>query len=115
MLVFGGNPEIRENENEDENIVYAQRFLDEITGKKLQPYVRPELPDNAPVEKQGQSYPNHGPSRRLSHTDFVALAMEDEKIYRQHGQYENVEPNPHSQLAFNHTSPRLHVQFRSPE
>ena len=84
MLVFGGNSEVRENKNEDEDIVYAQRFLNEISGEKLQAHLGPELPDNAPVEEQGQSNPHHRPGRRLLHTDLVAIAMKDEEVYRKH-------------------------------
>jgi hypothetical protein len=36
VLVFRRDREITEDDDEDENIIYRKRFLDDVTGQKLQ-------------------------------------------------------------------------------
>ena len=55
------------DQHKDENIVHAQRILDEITGQKIEPVLWPfDAPDQA-IERQRYDYPDDGPLERSAH------------------------------------------------
>jgi len=56
-----------EDQHKDENVVHAQRILDEITGEKIEPVMWPlDVPDQC-IERQRQEHPDDGPLERSAH------------------------------------------------
>ncbi len=94
MLVNVGYREIREDHQEHENIVDAQRFLDQVTGKKLESFFGAPVVVDADIENERQGDPYQAPSQRLAQRNLVSLAMKDPEIDGEHRQNEQVEKNP---------------------
>lgn len=56
-----------EDQHKDENVVHAQRILDEITGQKIEPVMWPLDVPNQGIEGQRHEYPDDGPLERSAH------------------------------------------------
>ena len=107
-LVFGGDVEGREDQQEDEHVVHRQRLLDQIAGEEFQRLavgdLRPgraaQIPPQAGIEQQRQADPDQRPGGRLLDADLVRLAAaEHEQVERQHDQHEGDEGGPHPGFA----------------
>src|SRR5215467_180105 len=104
MLVTGGYAEISEDQQEDKDIVYAQRLLDQVAGQECERRLGPEPVIYAQIEEQRQNDPDAAPGQRLSDRHFVRLAMENAQVEGEHRQHEQDEPPPCPRLA-------LHLDF----
>src|SRR5690606_34716557 len=98
VLVARRDLKIGEDQNEDEDVVYAQRLLDQVARKELQTDLRPHEVVQAEIEDERQRYPERAPGARLLHGYFVRLLMEDAEVERQHRQHEDIEAYPEPYL-----------------
>jgi len=56
-----------EDQHKDENVVHAQRILDEVTGEKIEPVMWPfDVPDQG-IERQRHEHPDDGPLESSAH------------------------------------------------
>ena len=68
VLQFAGNAEESEDDQKDEQIVDAERQLDQIAGRELKT-LRATVPEvNEDGECRGQSDPHRAPAQRLAET-----------------------------------------------
>jgi hypothetical protein len=100
-LVLDRHLEGAEDQQEDEDVVDGQGFLDQVAGEKLQRLLVGDLgsgravqiPPQAAVEQQGQADPHERPCRRFLDAHLVRLvAAEDEQVQRQHEQDKAMKP-----------------------
>jgi hypothetical protein len=111
VLVGRGHAKGGKYQHKHEDIVDAERLLDQVTGQELQPDLG-TLPNiHCRVERQCQADPNGAPNARLTPRDNVRLAVDDAQIERQHGQHEQIETDPQRRRPDAHgSSPPLPVQ-----
>src|SRR5690348_13957761 len=96
--------EVAEDQKEDEQVVDAERLLDDVAGEKLQGQlgVRPRgmrhqmMPEEVDQdsERAGQSDPKSRPAQRFAKSDDMTLALEYAQVERQHHYYEQIEDEP---------------------
>ena len=94
VLVSGRDFEVGENDEKNEEVVDAERFFDQISGKKLKRGFMPVPIVYTDVEQQGNPNPHSAPNERLLDADFVRLSVENDQIHKQHNEHEDVESNP---------------------
>ena len=93
MLVLRRHAEIGEDEDEDEDVIDAQRILDEVAGKKIDALIGSlPVPDDG-VEAEGEGDPDEAAPDRAAQGDGVRLSIA-EKIDRQRGQNPEVKNDP---------------------
>ena len=99
MLVIGGHGKIGEDQQKDEEVVYAERLLNQVAGQEFERGIR-TLPEVYPqVEEQRQGDPESGPHERFFDADNVSLTMKNPQIEDQEHKYNNIKADPHSYLA----------------
>ena len=107
MPIARWDSEVTEKEREDEDIVHAERNLDEVSGEKLQRRLLPRLYSgvrtdpaeiNAEIEKEREARPDAGPRQRLRQSYRVRLAMKDAQVQRKHRENERGKRNPPERL-----------------
>jgi hypothetical protein len=94
VLVLRRHLEVAEDQQEDEQVVHAQRLFDHIAGHELQRSPRPVPEIDQHGEARGQRDPEGGPADRLPHPDDVRVTVEDEQVQHHHQQDEGVEGDP---------------------
>src|SRR5262245_4614134 len=99
MLVTGGHAKISEDQQENEDVVYAKRLLDQVAGQECESRLRPTPVIYAEIEEQRQYDPDAAPGQRLPDRDFVRPAMENTKVDGEHRQHEQDESHPCPRLA----------------
>src|SRR4051794_37285001 len=93
VLVLRRHPEIGEDEDEDKDVVDAQRILDEVPGEEIDPLIGSlPMPDDG-VEAERESDPDESAADRATQGDGVRFAIA-EKIDRQRGQNPEVKNDP---------------------
>ena len=112
----GRHAEVAEDQQEDEEIVDAQRLLDDVAGDELQRELRvgPRVAANHGVSEEvnedgedaGQTDPQRRSSRWLRAAAPRACAMEDAQIERQHRQHKNVEDYPEDPVCVHAGKPK---------
>src|SRR4051812_40341976 len=97
MLVLLGNLEIREDENEDEDVVHRERVLDEITGEKFESGLFPHHVVNAGGKGEREHHPHDAPGRGGLYGSRVRFLVKDYEIEKEYGENDGVEadPSPH--------------------
>ena len=94
VLCAGWNPEMREDEHEHKNVVHAQGVLDQVTGKKVEPVMRPfHTPDDS-VKRQRNDHPKGAAPRRCVHAQFAPASMERQQIDPNGNEHANVKGDP---------------------
>ena len=94
VLCSGWNPEMREDEHEHKNVVHAQRVLDQVAGKKIEPVMWPfHTPDDS-VKRQRNDYPENAAPRRGGHAQFTAASTERQQIDPNGNEHANVKGDP---------------------
>lgn len=86
--------EITENQDEDEDIVDAERLLNEVTRQELQGRARPEPEPHTNVEGQSECNPDGGPCQGLAHPDDMRLSMKQSDVQREHRDDEQRKATP---------------------
>jgi hypothetical protein len=92
--------EVIEDQDEDEDVVDGERFLDQEAGEKLQPCLAAACveKDDANIEKQRQTGPNAEPGHRLLYPYDMRLALKETKVQREHREDEKSEASPKGEL-----------------
>jgi len=119
VLVQGRHPEIAEDHDDHEDVVDAQRLLDNVTGEVLaqrraaviggavddvdaEPESEPVgivgEPDEDP-ERKPQGDPERRPAEGFLHPDHVRFAVKDAQVQGQHQEHEGDETCPHPDHA----------------
>jgi hypothetical protein len=80
VLVSGRQAKVIKNEEKYKKVVYAEGFLKEITGQKLDGQFFSLNKINAPIEKQGNPDPHSAPDKRFFHLNFVSLSMKNPEV-----------------------------------
>ncbi len=91
VLVDGGDGEIGEDQEKNEEVVYAERLLNQIPGQELERGLgaAPEVDPQA--YQQGQDDPEGSPEQRFLDADNMSFALEDLQVQDQHDDDENNE------------------------
>ena len=71
VLVTAGNLEIREEQQEHEEVVHTQRQLHKVTGQKLHPGFAPLETVHSQIEQKCQADPDADPANRFAKADLV--------------------------------------------
>ena len=87
----GRHMEKAENQQEDEEIVDAQREFDDVSGNKLQSQCAPVPEENHHREDGSQGDPNRAPDQGLAELHDVGAAMEHAQVQHQHSENEEIE------------------------
>src|SRR5690606_14137793 len=103
VLVLLRDAEVAEDQDENEDVVDAERLLDQIARQELEPGLgAPEVVDPR-AEGQRQEHPEDAPDRGLLDAHLVGFAVEDEEVEGKERQHERVEADPRPD--FHPTSP----------
>ena len=104
VLQRGGNLEVAEDEQEEEEIVDAEHQLDEVGGEEVGGEAAvggrrcTDHPVTVEVEQEGecggQSHPERGPAQGFAESDGARGAVEDAEIEHQHEEHEGEEQDP---------------------
>ncbi len=94
VLVGRRHAEVREQQDEDENIVDAERVFDQVAREELDRLglASPEI--QADVEPQRQHNPDDRPGRRLAHGHGVGAPVEHAQVQGQQAQDDNQKRDP---------------------
>src|SRR3972149_3908898 len=99
VLIDGRHAEIGEDLEEDKYIVHAQGFLDDVPGKELYRGLRPLPEVYAGIKSERQADPYAAPDKRLLYLHLMVFTVEDPKVDREHGHYEDREKDPWNQMC----------------
>ena len=94
VLCAGWNPEMREDEHEHKNVVHAQRVLDQVPGKKIEPVMWPFHTPDDDVKGQRDNHPQEAAPRRGTHAQFAAASTEREQVDSNGDEHANVKSDP---------------------
>ena len=84
MLICSGDSEEGEYHKEDEQVIDAERLLDEKAGEVFRRRYAAAVPKiNSQVEQEGQRDPEGGPQQGLLDGDYAGLAVEDLHVQEQ--------------------------------
>jgi len=109
VLEHGRDGEVREDNEEDEEVVDRKRLLDEVAGQELERSLRPEREVDAHVEDQGQRNPDPGPEEDFADADLMHLAVEHAEVDGEQRQDEDGEPEPQRRCSH---ALQLHARLR---
>jgi len=99
VLVLLRDGKVAEDQEEQEQIIYAERKFEHIAGGKFEGHLA-SLPQKYQSGKgRGQSDPQSALGESLARADNLAPAVKDEKVQHQHAQREQVEENPEGEQA----------------
>jgi hypothetical protein len=99
VLVGARHAEIREDEQEDEEVVGGKGQLEEIALRELKPLGHPEALDDVAVERAGQGDPNHHPQAGFAHAQLARLPVENAEVHRQGSEHHEREEPPDQRRA----------------
>ena len=94
VLIRQGNGKIGEDQQEDKDVVHAERFFDQITGEKFQGQLRPAGIINPRVKGQSQADPDHAPYTGLFARHLARFTMEDPQVQEQQDENNQGETDP---------------------
>ena len=94
VLVLRRHGEVVEDDDEDEEVVEAERPLDDVGGQELDPDLVAEALIDPEIEGQGDGGPDDAPETRLAQPDPVLPAVEDPEVERQHPEDQGEEEPP---------------------
>ena len=80
VVICSRHRKVRKDQDEYENVINAERVLDEVTRKELQSFLRSEFDIDPDTEHGGQAHPGNTPQERFPHSHGVRLAMKDAQI-----------------------------------
>ena len=94
VLVLVGHLEVTEDNQEYEQVVDAERQLDDVAGHELQRR-SPPMPEQHQHRKgRGQRDPDSRPGKRFAKAETVGAAIQHAQVERQHRHHKQVEQNP---------------------
>ena len=86
----GRHLEETENQEEDEEVVDAERKFDDVSGDELQRGGAAVPEENHDREDGGQGDPDHAPGQGFAKLYGVGAAMEHAQVEHQHGEDEKI-------------------------
>ncbi len=94
MLRHRRDAEVGEDQDENENIINAQRVLDYVAGEKFERLVRAaDFPDQQ-IEQEGEYDPNRGALSGGPHAQFATAMLELNKIDNQRDKNAGIKRDP---------------------
>src|SRR3954453_5397108 len=94
MLKFSANFEGGEDEDENEDVVDAERVLDDVAGEEIERVIlAAQLPDEQ-IESEGEEHPDDAPNGGFLDADDVLTPMETNQIDRQDREHAKVKGDP---------------------
>src|SRR6185503_15735439 len=94
VLMDGGHMEEAENQQEHEEVIDAERKLDDVSGDKLERGGATVPEENHHREDDGQGDPHCAPGQGFAKLYGVGAAMEHTQVEHQHGEDEKIEQDP---------------------
>jgi hypothetical protein len=94
VLVLRGHGERREDQQEDEDVVDAERLLDKVAGRPFEPLLRALEVVDADIEGDGEADPHGAPCERFTPFNLVGVAVKDAQVERKHAQHEGQKEGP---------------------
>lgn len=96
MLVFVGDPEIREDQDDDEDVVDGKRVLDDVAGDELECGLLAVQMRNEACESEGERDPDRTPGRGLSYRCRMRLLVENAEVDGEYRQDPDIEGDEES-------------------
>ncbi|CAL2061615.1 hypothetical protein GPN2_12291 [Streptomyces murinus] len=101
-LVERGNRELRHDQDEDEEVVDAQRLLGDVAREELAGRLSAAEEEQAEAEEAGQDDPDDGPDTGFFDRDLMGLAPDEEVDSDQGGQaHDGQDPQGHRDFHYN--------------
>ena len=97
VLVLRRHLEVREDEQEDEEVIDRERQLDDVAGEEFEPRLPVGLPEDSPAKMSASVTQTTLHIGRLAVRHRVRLPVEHAQVERQHQEYEDPEPGPSPQ------------------
>jgi hypothetical protein len=94
MLRHRRNLEVLEDQDENENVINAQRILDHVTGEEFERLVRAADFPNHEIEQERENDPNRGALSGRPHAQFSPAMLELDKIDNQSGENAGMKRDP---------------------
>src|ERR1700686_3993017 len=94
MLVLLRHSEVRENQDEDEDVVHGQGVLDQVPGQKLETRFLSHCLVDGEGEAKREGYPDRAPGRRFLEGDLGRSAVEQTQVEGEDPQNDYVESDP---------------------
>ena len=94
VLVAWRDGEVGEEQGDDEDVIDAEGFLDDVAGEEFEGFVIAHEVPNTEIEGEGEGDPDEGPRDGLFDGDDVAFAVKDAEVERQHDEDKDVEADP---------------------
>ncbi len=94
VLVLSFNGKIREDENEDKNIIYTKRVFNDISSQIFESQSLSKLVINKNVEKERKCYPDSTPDKGFLNRDLMRFLVKYSKVKGQHKKNEDVKTDP---------------------
>ena len=94
MLEAGVHTEILEDQQEDENIVHAERFFDQVSGKKLQTGAASVRRENPRSESDREGNPKGAFERRFANRNRMCVPVEQAQVEQEEQCHSRVESDP---------------------
>src|SRR3989304_2926048 len=94
VLVLCRHFEIRENHQEDEEIVDAQRFFDDEAREELESDLGTLEEVDTGIEEEGKEDPECAPKKRFLDLDFMRLLVEHPQVENKHENDKEIENRP---------------------
>ena len=102
VLVLRRHGEVLEDQHDDEDVVDAERFLDQVAGEERQRGVMALEYEEPSGEQQGETDPDGGPQAGFARTDDVRSPVEDAEVEGEHRQDEGDETDPEPDVGGDH-------------
>ena len=80
MLVFGIDTKILENQQENEDVVHAERFLNEVAGEKFEARPAPVREENPQSERYGNRDPGAAFNCRFANRNRVRTTVKQAQV-----------------------------------
>jgi len=94
VLLLARDFEIPEKDEEDKEIVDAERKLDQVTRDEFEAFLT-SVPEKHNDRKcESECHPHGAPHQGFAETNLVRAAVEYAEVERQHNEHEQIEKNP---------------------
>ena len=94
MLILPAHLEVGKNENEDEDVVDAERIFDDVAGEEIERCLRPfQVPDEE-IKAERKEDPDEAPDGGFANADDVGLAIKPDEVDRENEKDAEVKGDP---------------------
>src|SRR5712692_4734260 len=105
VLVSGVDMEIREDQQKNEDVVYAEGFFNQVAGEKFEAGSAPVREENPDSKSYRQRHPCRAFERRLANRNRMGAPVEQPQIEQQDHRHANIERDPKSPGAHLRAAP----------